>query len=98
MAYSTNNPPFLITQGVAGSVTDRGNKVWGYNSSDLMGTVAATGYFTNGFALGMRVGDRLLATAFSTATTPTYVGHGYGVVSASVASSAATVVFVSSST
>ena len=91
MAYSTTNPPGIIAPcvGAAGSL-------WHYQSVDSIGTVAAVGYFTNGFALGMRLGDGFHAVNLGTGST--YEGHGWGTVSAVVASSAATVTFVSSST
>lgn len=91
MAYSTTNPPGLVAPrvGAAGGL-------WNYTSVDSMATVAASGYFTNGHALGMRVGDGFHAVNLSTAGA--YEGHGWGTVSSVTASSAATVVFVSSST
>ncbi len=52
MAYSTSNPPQLISQSAGG-----GLKSWRYSSADAVGDVDATGYFTNGVALGMELGD-----------------------------------------
>jgi hypothetical protein len=52
MAYSTSNPPALLTQRIGG-----GMATWAYSSSDATGTVDGAGYITNGQALGMKVGD-----------------------------------------
>lgn len=52
MAYSTDNPPALVSTGVAGKF-----QVWGYDSTDAATVVRANGYITNGVALGMKVGD-----------------------------------------
>ena len=52
MAYETSNPPFLVSQGVGNS-----RKVWMYVDADAITTVRVSGYFTNGYALGMRAGD-----------------------------------------
>ena len=56
MAYEVANPPFLIGQGVAGS-----RKLWMYADDDAVATVDGAGYFTNGYALGMRAGDILIS-------------------------------------
>lgn len=53
MAYSTSSPPVLI----AGSLTNQGPKVWMYSSADTAATVDTSGYFSNGYDLGMRDGD-----------------------------------------
>lgn len=55
MAYSQSNPPFLISQGIAG-----GFRQWVYKSTDSAATIDTAGYFTNGWALGMRAGDLVL--------------------------------------
>lgn len=52
MAYSTSNPPALISQGVAGF-----GKEWGYDSTDAATVVRVDGYITNAEELGMKVGD-----------------------------------------
>lgn len=51
MAYSTSAPPTLLMQSIAGP------RVWQYVSTDDAATVDASGYITNGGALGMKVGD-----------------------------------------
>lgn len=52
MAYATTNPPRLMVPSLGG-----GPQLWAYSSTDVVGDVDASGYFTNGEALGMRVGD-----------------------------------------
>jgi hypothetical protein len=51
MAYSTSNPPRLVSQPVAGL------RMWQYTSTDAVATVRVAGYFSNGWDLGMRAGD-----------------------------------------
>lgn len=51
MAYSTSNPPSQVSQGVATGA------LWIYKSTDVHTDVDASGYFTNGYALGMKTGD-----------------------------------------
>lgn len=51
MAYSTSTPPALVNQAIAGP------RRWFYTSADPIATVNTTGYITNGYFLGMRVGD-----------------------------------------
>lgn len=53
MAYSTSNPPRLMVQGIGTTA----NRWWQYVSADAKATVDASGYFTDGYALGMRDGD-----------------------------------------
>lgn len=51
MTYAVTNPPRLIEQMITGS------RFWSYESADPMATVDGSGYFTNGYVLGMRDGD-----------------------------------------
>lgn len=79
MAYSTTNPPGLSVSPLVGGteagttpsgpVTQRPGQTWLYVSTDTAATVAGSGYFTNGKALGMRVGDTLYATKSDTNAT-----------------------------
>jgi len=55
MAYSTSNPPALVSQAIAG-----GPSLWFYSSADAIADVDAAGYFSNGGDLGMKVGDSLI--------------------------------------
>jgi hypothetical protein len=63
MSYSTSTPPRLITQGIVGG------KIWYYESADAIADVNTSGYFTNGYKLGMRVGDTVIVRDTSTPTT-----------------------------
>jgi hypothetical protein len=54
MAYDTANPPRLVQQPIAGL------SMWQYTSTDSVATVRVSGYFTNGYDLGMRKGDIVL--------------------------------------
>lgn len=55
MAYATSNPPCLIAGGVGS-----GPRIWTYSSVDAVTLVRVSGYFTNGWSLGMRAGDIVL--------------------------------------
>lgn len=72
MAYSTSAPPRLIVQSIGG-----GGRLWYYESADAIATVNTSGYFSNGYVLGMRVGDTMIvrdtATPTSTLVTVTDV-------------------------
>lgn len=92
MAYASTNPPFGLVPRVGGGP---GN-IWGYNSTHSIADVAASGFVANGSALGLKVGDAFLATVLSTAGA--YTAHSNGRVSSVTASSAATIIFASSST
>lgn len=52
MAYATSNPPALVASQVGG-----GANIWLYSSADVDSAVNAADYFSNGDALGMKVGD-----------------------------------------
>jgi hypothetical protein len=81
MAYSTSNPPICVAGGVG-----NGPQLWMYNSEDVHTDVDATGYFTNGHALGLRVGDVMIVSK-TTATVGTTIHY----VSAVTVNGAATV-------
>lgn len=63
MAYATSNPPRLIVQGIVGG------RIWYYESADPIATVNTSGYFTNGAALGMKVGDTVIVRDTNVPTT-----------------------------
>ena len=69
MAYSTSNPPALITKRVG----DLGGAMWSYDSTDAATVVRAINYFTNALELGMKVGDIVQQTDSAGAT----VSHRY---------------------
>jgi len=51
-----------------------GFQIWKYNSSDASTLLQGAGYFTDGLALGMRIGDILIhARQSSLGTSPTMV-------------------------
>lgn len=52
MAYSTSTPPDCIWPRIGARPA-----VWVYQSADPSTTVDDADYFSNGYALGMRVGD-----------------------------------------
>lgn len=56
MAYDTENPPNCVHQTING-----GSKHWVYSDADSDSLVQVSGYFTNGYDLGMRAGDTLIA-------------------------------------
>lgn len=66
MSYATSNPPALETQAIASTRT------WIYKSTDTGATVDNSGYFTNGYDLGMRAGD--IVKVYDT-TTPAITMH-----------------------
>jgi hypothetical protein len=53
MAYSVANPPALVSSLLG---TTKG-KVWSYDSTDAATVVRADAYISNGFYLGMSIGD-----------------------------------------
>ena len=70
MAYSTSNPPNLITMGPIARAANR-PKLWSYSSTDPATTVDDADYFSNGDALGMNVGDLVIVLDSDTSTTMT---------------------------
>jgi len=81
MAYATTNPPQLIVPGMGGGLA-----LWAYASTDVHTDVDATGYFTDGAALGMRVNDTVIVTKTSAT-----IGATIHTVTAVTAGGAATV-------
>jgi hypothetical protein len=81
MAYSTSSPPTLLVPSIGAFPA-----VWAYKSTHTTTEVLASGFFSNGAALGMKVADIVL-TINSTSGVPAVQG-----VSSVTASSAATVV------
>lgn len=82
MAYAATNPPKLLIPRVGAD----GIALWAYSSEDVHTDVDASGYFSNGDALGMKVGDLVLVSK----TTST-IGTTIHYVSAVTAGGAATV-------
>lgn len=82
MAYSTTIPPQLIAQ-----APGAGGKIWRYSSVDPSTTVDDADYFTNGYQLGMRVGDTVISVVASSYNT------SIGAVSVASSSGPCTVIF-----
>lgn len=74
MSYdSTGNPPILMaraglapTNNINSTSVANGMSLWGYNSTNLTTDMTASNFFSNAQALGMRNGDMLMATSYST--------------------------------
>lgn len=81
MAYVTTNPPQLLAGGPAA-----GMRLWAYKHTDVHTDVDASDYFSNGYALGMRVGDFVLV-----GKTDATVGATLHCVSVATAGGAATI-------
>lgn len=87
MAYSTSSPPNKL---VAGTMDGTGGpSIWSYVSADAIGTVKGASYFSNGDALGMKVGDFVLVydtatPAFSSAWVKTVTAGGAASLSGTV--------------
>jgi hypothetical protein len=55
MSYSTSSPPVMVSQAI------NGPRTWLYREASITaGAADASGYITNGGALGMKVGDVVL--------------------------------------
>lgn len=81
MAYGSTNPPVLIGQGITGF------REWRYVSADPSTTVDDADYFTDGYTLGMRVGDQLTSIVASS------YNQSIGAVSVASSSGPCTVIF-----
>lgn len=55
MAYDTANPPMLVAGALGGALN-----IWAYKSTDAAAAVRVSGYFTDGYELGMREGDLVI--------------------------------------
>lgn len=101
MAYSTAEGAYLLTPGGVGGGVNAGTTVhpmniYGYNHTDALATVSATGYFSDGDKRGMRPGDIIHYARLSTAGVPTAL-HTLQVSSVSTNGASATVIGSSSS-
>jgi S1-C subfamily serine protease len=66
MAYSSTNPVSLVTQGIAGL------RIWDYQTTEGSTVVlTSTGYFTDGVARGMKLGDLIVARGTSAGSSQT---------------------------
>ena len=92
MAYSSTNPPALISQSVSGGA----GGAWIYQSTHTAAAAAASSFIDNGDALGMKVGDSFRNVELTTAGA--YTAHADGCVSAVTTGAGATVVFSQATT
>jgi hypothetical protein len=81
MGYATSNPPSKVTNALGS-----GKNIWIYSSTDDDATTNGASYYSNGVALGMKVGDMVYVWD---STTP----KGSVCYVASVTSTAATTAF-----
>ena len=65
MAYSTTNPPHLMGSPVGGG--SFGGQFWVHKTTETVSAVTASSFFSNGAALGMKVGDTVSVVSVSTA-------------------------------
>lgn len=86
MAYAVTNQPYLIAMPIACAANRP--KLWCYSSTDVATDVDASGYFTDGDALGMKVGDVVIVLDSDTSTTMTI--HRVTVVTAGGAATVST--------
>lgn len=91
MAYSSTNPPAVISQ-----TFGTGINLWAYKSTHTAAAVAASSFFSDGYSLGMRAGDAIFIAHVTTAGA--YTAHAFGAVSAVSSGAGATVTFAASST
>ena len=70
MAYSTNNPPAMITQRLGDSPAAA---FWMYVSTDAATVVRVDGYITNGDDLGMKIGDLVFQSSADASVAHIYV-------------------------
>ncbi|MBP5059133.1 hypothetical protein [Pseudomonas chlororaphis] len=85
MAYVTTNPPKLLVPRMG-----TGTAMWAYTSTDVHTDVDATDYFTNGDALGLKVGD-VMVVSKSTATIGTTIHYVQTVTAGGAATIAAAI-------
>lgn len=77
MAYSgstaaTPNPPVLIASGIgigrgSSALTGNNKQVWLYTSTNLTTDITAANFFTDGWYLGMRPGDIVMGSQYTSA-------------------------------
>lgn len=70
MSYSTSNPPVCMVPRMGGG----GAALWVYTSTDVHTDVDAADYFSNGYDLGLKVGD-IMFVSKSSATIGTTVHY-----------------------
>lgn len=80
MAYSTSNPPQCLVPGMGTQPS-----LWVYTSTDVHTDVDAANYFSDGDALGLKVGDIMIVSK-SSATIGTTIHYVTAVTAGGAAS------------
>jgi len=93
MAYSSTNPPVMLTPGSFGGQQTR---LWGYKSTHTVAAVAASSFFSDAYSRGMRIADFVHVVEVTTAGA--FTGFGIGVVSSQTTGSGVSVTFAATST
>jgi len=70
--------------------------MWGYSSTHTLAAVAASSFFSNGHALGLKIGDGVYTVTLSTAGA--FTDFGLGAVNAVTTGAGATVTYAATST
>lgn len=69
-ASSVNNPPAplkgVLTRGTT-ALTGQNHQVWTYSSTNLTTDLVASNFFTDGYQLGMRPGDIVIGSQYTSA-------------------------------
>lgn len=91
MAYSSTNPPHLIAQ-----TFGTGPGYWVYKSTHTAAATAASSFISDGFDLGMKVGDSFRNIEVTTAGA--FTAFADGCVTTVTSGAGATVVFAATST
>lgn len=71
---STPNPPVLIGGSLARgttALTGNSKQLWMYNSTNLTTDIVASGFFSDGAKIGMKVGDLVIGTQYTSAGSST---------------------------
>lgn len=70
MAYLTSNPPAMLTQRLG---SNGPAAFWMYSSTDAATVVRVSGYITNGYDLGLVVGDLVFQSSVDASVAHIYV-------------------------
>lgn len=102
---SVANPPICIGGGIGGgtnvgsTTTPIGNRLWFYGSTDTTTGPFTSGYFSDGYELGMKQGDVMIVSALTSTVSssqPLYLGIVSSVSSTGGGTQLSTFSFISS--
>ena len=102
---SVANPPICIGGGVGGgtnvgsTTTPIGNKLWFYGTTDTSTGPFVSGYFSDGYTLGMKQGDVVIVSALNSTVSSSnvlYLGIVSSVSSTGAGTQLSTFSFISS--